>query len=138
MPRRAKTGLQPLHLAAIAGFIGVIAIIGYLLVNHKSDNNNFGGTTELSVSEYLDNSNALSNNSYKFEGVIGERMENWPSGRGRLFSVSIDDSGRSTPVPVLIPSKFNGLNIQRGERFRFKVTVQAETGLLEATDIGKT
>ena len=40
-------------------------------------------------------------------GVIGERMENWPSGRGRLFSVSIDDNGRATPVPVLIPSKFS-------------------------------
>jgi hypothetical protein len=137
MPRRAKTGLQPLHYIVIAAFIGLFVIGGILLLGRKSDNG-MSGVADLNVTEYLQNSNALSNNTYRFEGVIGERLENWRADEGRLFSVLVEENGQSSPVPVLVPSKFNGTNIQRGERFRFKATVQAETGLLEVKELGKT
>lgn len=136
MPRRAKTGLQTIHYISIAAFIGVVAFGGYFLLGHKSDAS-FGGTAELNISDYLQNSNALSNNTYRFEGVVGERLDNWRSGEGRLFSVLVDENGQSAPVPVLVPSKFNSMNMQRGERFRFKATVQAETGLLLTQEMAK-
>jgi len=137
MPRRAKTGLQPIHFIAIAAFIGLFVMGGVFLLGHKSDNN-MSGVADLNVTEFYQNSNALSNNTYRFEGVVGDRLDNWGADRGRLFSVLVDENGQSSPVPVLIPAKFNGVNIQRGERFRFKATVQAEKGILEAKELAKT
>src|SRR6478736_1971690 len=100
MPRRAKTGLQTFHYIGIAAFIGVVALGGFLLTGHKSDVG-YSGATDLNVTEFLQNSSALSNNTYRFEGVIGERLDNWRAGEGRLFSVLIEENGQSNPVPVL-------------------------------------
>jgi hypothetical protein len=95
------------------------------------------GVNDLSVREYLDNSNALGSNTYRIEGTIDGRLDNWPSSTGRLFSVLVEDGDDVAPLPVLVPPKFNGTNIQRGQRYRFKVEVQAGTGVLEAKDLSK-
>ena len=96
------------------------------------------GGTDLGIRDYLQNSNALSNNSYKIEGIVRGRLdEDWKSSDGRLFSVEVEEGGETALLPVLVPSRFNGTNIQRDQRFRFKVTVQARTGILEATSLGK-
>jgi len=137
MPRRAKTGLLPIHYIGIAVFIGVVALGGMFLLGHKSDSG-FAGVPELNVADYYQNSNALSNNTYRFEGVVGERLDNWRSADGRLFNVLVEEGSQSSPVPVMVPSKFNGINMQRGERFRFKATVQAETGILVTQEMSKT
>jgi hypothetical protein len=137
MPRRAKTGLQPVHYIGIAVFIGVVALIGVFLLGHKSEAG-FGGIPELNVADYYQNSNALSNNTYRFDGVIGERLDNWRSTDGRLFNILVEEGAQSNPVPVRVPSKFNGTNMQRGERFRFKATVEAETGILVVQEMSKT
>ena len=137
MPRRAKTGLQSIHYIGIAVFIGVVALGGMFLLGHKSETS-FGGVPELNVADYYQNSNALSNNTYRFEGVVGERLDNWRSAEGRLFNIVVEEGSQSSPVPVLVPSKFNGTNMQRGERFRFKATVQAETGILITQEMSKT
>jgi hypothetical protein len=135
MPRRAKTSLHPLHLLGMAAAIVVIAGAGWFILSRKSETG--GGGTDLSVVDFLQNSNALSNNSYKIEGTVRGRLdEDWKSSDGRLFSVEVEDGGQVTPLPVWVPSKFNGTNIQRDQRFRFKVTVQAN-GVLEVTSLEK-
>ena len=136
MARRAKTNLHPLHLLGILAAIIAIAGGGLLLLGHRTDAG-LGGT-DLSIRDYLQNSNALSNNSYKIEGTVRGRLdEDWKSSDGRLFSVEIEESGETALLPVLVPARFNGTNIQRDQRFRFKVTVQAGTGILEVTSLGK-
>lgn len=136
MARRAKTSLHPLHLLGIVAAIIVAAVGGWLLLGHRSDGA-LGGT-DLSIRDYLQNSNALSNNSYRVEGVVRGRLdEDWKSSEGRLFSIEIEENGESALLPVLVPARFNGTNIQRDQRFRFRVTVQAETGILEVTELGK-
>lgn len=136
MARRAKTTLHPLHLLSILAAVLAVAIGGWLLLGHKNDTG-LGGT-DLSIHDYYQNSNALSNNSYKIEGVVGSRLdEDWKSTEGRLFSVEIEDGVEKAQLPVLVPAAFNGTNIQRGQRFRFKVTVRAETGILEVTSLEK-
>ncbi len=136
MARRAKTTFHPLHLLGILAAIIVIASGGWMLLGNRKDTG-FGGT-DLSIQDYKQNSNALSNNSYKIEGVVRSRLdENWKSSDGRLFSVEIEEGSEKAQLPVLVPAKFNGTNIQRDQRFRFKVTVQAETGILEVTDLEK-
>ncbi len=136
MARRAKSTVNPRHFLAIAGIIALVAIGGYFLLGRKSDGH-YTGINELSVHEYEENSNALSNNTYRMEGIVDERLDNWRSTEGRLFSILVESNGKTSPLAVLVPAKFNGTNIQRGQRFRFKVTVQAESGVLEVNELDK-
>ena len=136
MARRAKTSINPVHFLVIAGILAIFAVVGYFMLNRKSEGG-FTGVTDLSLHEYLQNSNALSNNTYRIEGVVEERLDNWRSTEGRLFSVVVEEGGESSPLAVFVPAKFNGTNVQRGQRFKFKVTVQAETGVLEVKELTK-
>ncbi|WP_075089322.1 hypothetical protein [Verrucomicrobium spinosum] len=104
---------------------------------HRTSGASFNGTAQLSVREYMENSNALSGNTYQIEGTIEERLDNWRSAEGRLFSVLVEDSSDTSPLPVLVPQRLNSTNIQRGQRFKFKVTVQAESGVLEVEELTK-
>jgi hypothetical protein len=85
----------------------------------------------LPVQDYLQNSNSLRGNAYKIEGTITQSLEYSPTG-GRLFSV--DDGGDE--LPVLVPPKFNNINIERGQKFFFKVEV-SDKGILQAQDVKK-
>lgn len=136
MARRAKSTINPVYFLAIAGIITIIAVGGYFILGRKSDGG-FAKVTDLSAHEYLQNSNALSNNTYRIEGTVEERLDNWRSNEGRLFNVVVDVNGETVPLGVLVPAKFNGINIQRGQRFKFVVTVQAESGVLEVMELSK-
>ena len=136
MARRAKTSFHPTHLLGVVAFVVLIAVGGWIMLGRKSDSG-FSGVSDLSIREYMENSNALSNNTYRIEGVVEERIENWSSARGRLFSVRVEEGGETAYLGVLVPSKFNGTNIQRYDHFKFKVTVQAETGILEVKELSK-
>jgi hypothetical protein len=138
MPRRAKSRFNQTHLLISVAAVLVVAFLGYKLLNQGGGSSGgYVGVNDLSVREYLDNSNALGGNTYRIEGTIDGRLDNWPSSTGRLFSVLVEDRDEVAPLPVLVPSKFNGTNIQRGQRYRFKVEVQAGTGILEAKDLSK-
>lgn len=137
MARRAKSSFKPVHLIGVFTLVGLLAYGGYSLMRRSGSDGNFAGTSDLDVQEYLENSNALSGNTYRIEGIVEERLDNWRSSEGRLFSVLVDNSNTTSPVPVLVPAKFSGTNIQRGQRFKFKVTVQAESGLLEVVEVSK-
>lgn len=139
MARRAKTTLSPLQLTGIIGGIVIIAALGLLLLKGGGTTRpTFAGSApELDLRDYLDNSNALGNNTYHIEGVIDERLDNWSSGQGRLFSVLAEEGSRQAPLALLVPARFNGINIQRGQRYSFKVTVQARTGILEVIELSK-
>lgn len=91
------------------------------------------GVTPLSTEEYLESSNALSGNVYRIEGTVDDRLDNWKASEGRLFSVQVSEGG--TFVPVWVPASFAS-NIQRGQRYIFKVKV-LETGVLEVTELLK-
>lgn len=137
MARRAKSSFKPTHLISVFALVGVLAYGGYSLMRRSGSDGNFAGTSDLDVQEYLENSNALSGNTYRIEGIVEERLDNWRSSQGRLFSVLVESGNNTSPVPVLVPAKFSGTNIQRGQRFKFKVTVQAESGLLEVVEVSK-
>lgn len=138
MARRAKTSVQPIHILGIIAVITLASVLGYFLLGGGSGSGSFTGVAPLNLREYLENSNALSNNTYSVEGIIDERLDNWRSSEGRLFSVVADgEGGDGSPVPILVPARYNSTNIQRGQRFHFKVTVQAGTGILEVIDLSK-
>jgi hypothetical protein len=138
MPRRAKSSFNQTHLLVSIAAVLVVAFLGFKLLSRGGGSSGgFVGVNDLSVREYLDNSNALGSNTYRIEGTIDGRLDNWSSSTGRLFSVLVEDGQDMAPLPVLVPPQFNGTNIQRGQRYRFKVEVQAGTGVLEVKDLSK-
>jgi hypothetical protein len=130
MARRAQSGLKPAHLISMLALVGGLIAGGWSLLNRGTDP--MTGLSELSTEEYLESSNALSGNTYKIEGTIDNRLDSW-KGSDRLFSVQVSEGG--TFVPVLVPSTLEA-NIQRGQRYVFKVRV-LETGVLEVMQLLK-
>lgn len=128
MPRRASSSAHPLWLIAAAVLV-VAAIAGGLLIRSQGDP--FRAVTALPVKDYLDNSNSLRGNIYKLDGTIAKSID-WSASAGRLFAV--EASGEV--LAVLVPPKFSAMNIERGQRYVFKLEV-AEKGILRVQEVRK-
>ncbi len=116
---------------AIVAFLAVLLIGGFALLNRSTDP--MTGITVLNTEEYLESSTALSGNTYRVEGTVDDRLDNWKSSEGRLFSVQVSEAGSF--LPVWVPPTLE-TNIQRGQRYVFKVRV-LETGVLEVLELLK-
>jgi hypothetical protein len=110
-----------LVVAALAG--------GYFLFGRTSDP--YRTLTPLPIPDYLQNSNSLRGNVYKLDATVGQSLA-WSPTVGRLFSVEANGE----VLPVLVPPQFNSVNIERGQRFYFKVEV-GDHGILHAQDVKK-
>ncbi len=133
MARRAHSTIHPIWI-----FIGILLMVGlmvggYLFYGRESDP--YRTTTELDVPAYLENSNSLRGNIYKVKGTILNSLS-WSLTAGRLFSIEISSSSNTEVLPILIPIKFNEVNIQKGQRFYFKVEID-EKGILKLQDLQK-
>ena len=89
----------------------------------------------LDVASYLENSNSLRGNTYKITGTILNSL-GWAPNTGRLFSVEVGIDSTSCVLPVFIPTQFGSVNVQKGQRFFFKVKVD-ENGILKVEDLQK-
>ncbi len=134
MARRAQSGISPLYLVGLVAVLVAVGGGGYALLNRTTDP--MTGIAELSTSEFMENATALSGNIYKLEGVVDDRLDSWRSADGRLFSVQVSEGSGSNFVPLWVPSDYKGANIQRGQRYTFKVRVQ-ESGVLEVLELLK-
>jgi hypothetical protein len=115
----------------IAGALLVAAVAGGGLLYHEGGDP-YRTISVLPVQDYLANSNSLRGNVYKIDATIVESLRYSPTA-GRLFSVEINGQDR---VPVLVPAELNHVNIERGQRFFFKVAVE-EKGVLRAQEVKK-
>lgn len=120
-----------MHLIGLLALLGAGIGGGYSLLNRSTDP--MTGITTLSTEEYMESSTALSGNTYKIEGIVDDRLDNWRAADGRLFSVQVSEAGSF--LPVEIPASMV-TNIQRGQRYVFKVRV-AESGILEVLELLK-
>jgi hypothetical protein len=128
--RRSRSSNSTLLVVGIVLLILAFAAGGYLL---STSGDAFRTTAPLEVQAYLENSNSLRGNTYKVEGEVLNQLGYSPS-MGRLISVKIDET--SDVVPMLIPASLSHVNIQRGQRFIFKIEV-TENGILRALDLTK-
>lgn len=118
-------------IAAAVLLLGAVAG-GYFLYGHVSDP--YRTMTALPVQDYLQNSDSLRGNLYKLDGTVSRSLE-WSPTAGRLFSVDVTTSSGDV-LPILVPPQFNHVNIEKGQRFFFKIEV-AEKGILRAQDVKK-
>jgi hypothetical protein len=128
MGRRASSSAHPVWLL-IALLLVLAAIGGGFLIHSRSDP--FRTVAALPISDYLENSNSLRGNIYKLEATVAKSID-WSASSGRLFAV---EAGQDV-LAVLVPPKFNQINIERGQRFFFKLEV-SDKGILRVQEVQK-
>ena len=131
MARRASSSPSPALILGAIVVLGVVLAGGYFVYQRVSDP--YRTLAPLDVTVYLDNANSLRGNTYKISATIANQLA-WSSTAGRLYSVDVEDRGDL--LPILIPAQFNGMNIQKGQRYLLKITV-GDKGILQAQDVHK-
>jgi hypothetical protein len=129
MARRANSSIPAGKLAAVATVVAGLLAVAYAVFGTAQDS--FRTSSPFPVKEYLENANSIRGNTYRLEAVVDKTLEVVPA-TGRLFSVEVGGD----MLPVLVPASLNGTNIERGQKFLFRVQVN-EKGLLVATEIRK-
>ena len=69
------------------------------------------------------------------EGKIDEKLR-WTPSNGQVVSIRVESSGGEEIIPIQIPDKFSKLNIEREQRYAFKVEFE-QGGIPVATDISR-
>jgi hypothetical protein len=133
MARRASSSTNPILIIGLV--VAVVALIfgGKLFMSKKKKS--FTDVNPLAVQDLLDNGNSLRNNEYLIEGKIDERFFR-EGNTSSVVSVRMKAESSEEIVPVVIPAKFNKLNIEREQRYAFKVRFE-QGGIPVATDISR-
>ncbi|MEP2774791.1 MAG: hypothetical protein ABJQ29_16555 [Luteolibacter sp.] len=118
MARRASSSTNPALIVGIVIAVGALIYGGKMLMSGKSSA--FTDVTPLVVDDLLENGNSLQGNEYMLEGSIDEKLR-WTSSDGQIVSVRVKSSGADEIIPILVPQKFSKLNIEREQRYAFKV-----------------
>src|SRR4051812_39627749 len=131
MARRASSSVNPLWVAGVVALVVAAMAGGWFLYKNVSDP--YRTLTALDVPAYLENANSLRGNVYKLQATVDNQLA-WAPAVGRLFS--IEANGRTDMLPIMIPAEFNSMNIQKGQRYFFKLEV-GDKGVLRVKDIRK-
>ncbi len=131
MPRRASSKIHPGWIVVIILLVGLAISGGLFLFKNVQDP--FRTTAILDTQLYLENANSLRGNTYRVTGTIRNFIKG--NRTGRLFSVEVDDKGRSV-LPILVPESLNKVNIQKGQSFAIRLTVD-ENGILHVEELRK-
>ena len=133
MARRASSAVHPFWIVT-SGILVIAALAAvYFVLGRAADP--YRTIAPLDIGAYLENSNSLRGNTYKVTGLVWNSLA-WSAEKGRLFSVEVDTDTQSEMVPVLIPAAFNHVNIQKGQKFIFKIEID-EKGILKVQDLRK-
>jgi hypothetical protein len=131
MVRRASSSVNPWWVGVVA-LLAVAAMAGGWAL-YRSVSDPYRTLTSLDLAAYLDNANSLRGNVYKVTGTVDTQLA-WAPLAGRLYSVEVNE--RNDILALLIPASFNSMNIQKGQRYFFKIEV-GEKGILRVQGIRK-
>ena len=127
MARRASSSSPNFKVIGASAAVLVLLAGAYLMFGGSQDP--YRTTSPFPVKDYLENANSLRGNTYRLEAQVDKTLEVAPDS-SRLLSVE----SAGDMIPLLVPSKLNGLNIERGQKLHFKVQIN-EKGLVVASDI---
>jgi hypothetical protein len=119
-------------IAGIAAAIVALVVVGAVLLR-GGPASQFSDLPELQVDQFLDNANSLRGSEYRVSGKVSEKLR-WTPDRGQVISLEVGEDGRTELLPIQIPGEFSNLNIEREQRYSFKVKVR-DGGIPVATGI---
>ena len=85
---------------------------------HQSEADSSSSSGGFPINDFLTNAQSLRGNRYALEGSIVKTLEYVPES-GRMIAVEVSGN----PLPLLIPKRLEALNVERGQRYRFGVTI---------------
>jgi hypothetical protein len=132
MARRASSRMNLGTIAGIAAAIVALVVVGAVLLR-GGPASQFSDLPELQVDQFLDNANSLRGSEYRVSGKVSEKLR-WTPDRGQVISLEVGEDGRTELLPIQIPGEFSNLNIEREQRYSFKVKVR-DGGIPVATGI---
>lgn len=118
MARRASSTTNPALIIGILIAVGALIYGGKTLMSGKS--NSFSDLPPLAIDELLENGNSLRGNQYLIEGSIDEKLR-WTSDNGQMLSIRVKTSTGEEIIPIRVPQEFSNLNIEREQRYAFKI-----------------
>jgi hypothetical protein len=129
MARRASSSSP--NAKMLGAGAGVLALLagGYLLFSGNQDP--YRTISPFPVKDYLENASSLRGNTYRLEAQVDKTLE---VGHDSARLLAVESGGDM--LPLLVPAKLNGMNIERGQKLHFKVQIN-EKGLVVASDIRK-
>jgi len=133
MARRQRKQSLPLGKILI-GAAALVLLVGGGFFLQQIANDPFRAIQPLDAGVYLDNANSLRGNRYRLTGTIENSLA-WSPADGRLFSVRLEQAERPM-IGVLVPANLSHLNIQKGQKFDFKVEV-GDRGILYVQEMRK-
>lgn len=133
MARRASSSTNPLLIIGIIVAVITLFLAGKIFMTKKTAT--FSDENPLSVEELLENGNSLRGNVYMIQGKIDDKLR-WTADRGQLVSIRVKTKSGEEILPIQIPQKFSKLNIEREQKYAFKVEFQ-QGGIPVATDISR-
>jgi len=129
MARRDKS--SHIHWIVLAAVV-FVAVLGSSFL-FRDGNKPYRATPELNPKDYHTNANSLRGNVYRIQGEVDSSLA-WSPTLGRLISIKVDEGAA---LPVLVTQKFNGVNLQKGQKFIFMLEVD-QNGILITRDLKKT
>jgi hypothetical protein len=85
---------------------------------HQSEADSSSSSGGFPINDFLTNAQSLRGNRYALEGSVVKTLEYVPES-GRMIAVEVSGN----PLPLLIPKRLEALNVERGQRYRFGVTI---------------
>ena len=128
MARRGK--VSHTHWIILAAVV-FIAVLGSLII-FRDGNTPYRTLPELNPRDYHANSNSLRGNVYRVQGEVDSSLA-WSPSLGRLISVKVDENNA---LPVRVTKEFDGMNLQKGQKFNFMLEVD-QNGILFTKDLKK-
>src|SRR5690606_6529093 len=121
MARRASSNIHPGIIIGAAAAIVIAIFAGKSLLGKKSAS--FADAPPLGVEEFLENGNSLRDSEYVVEGQIDEKFFR-TANRSQVVSLRVSTSGDDKFVPIEITPEFTSMNIERQQRYSFKVRIR--------------
>lgn len=122
MPRRASSGISPLHL--LLSLLALLLVAGIFLLFLKGDNKEFDAPT-LDLANEVDRLNSLAGNQYRIEGKLIDRNLS-DSIEIATLQVGQDHDPHFLSIKIPPETKVENLNLQTSYQFLIKFD---QTGL---------
>jgi len=128
MARRARKGVETVHILIIAGVVGVFLLGAVIFVMAKRTSDPFASLNDFPLQTYLENGRSLTKQTFKLTGTITGN-DQFTASRGHLIYVELDNGGDPFNVAVHVPPELESQDLGNGQTITAKVEVQRSGGL---------